>query len=313
MEHILDLSRTFARETVWPRFERAFPQAAGRAAMGLVGNGSECFGYDDEQSRDHDCGVDVCLWLAEEDRHLIPEVEALRLDALATLPAELRRSPSAYGAAPRTMTVGDFYRMHVGFPEGPSTLDEWRSVPEYLLALAVNGEVFHDAAGTFTRTRERLLDYVPEDLRLKRLAARCMQIAQTGQYNLGRMAARGDWACVRDTAQRFTGAAVHIVYLLNRVYRPYYKWRYRRLLELPMGGMEMHGFALQLAQAPLACPEDAARLQQTVDGACVLLDRLLRDAGLAAPEDTFFTAHAEEIHARIRDPQLRALPIEYLV
>ena len=38
----------------------------GYLAMGLVGEGSECYGYDDELSQDHDFGPDFCIWIPEK-------------------------------------------------------------------------------------------------------------------------------------------------------------------------------------------------------------------------------------------------------
>ena len=43
----LELSRAFFLQYAQPELEQKFPQWAPHVAAGLVGNGSECFGYDD--------------------------------------------------------------------------------------------------------------------------------------------------------------------------------------------------------------------------------------------------------------------------
>lgn len=67
-----------------------FAEYETRIAVGVVGEGSECFGYDDEFSRDHDFGYGVCLWLTDEDYNVIaPELSASYYGVLRDFESEL--------------------------------------------------------------------------------------------------------------------------------------------------------------------------------------------------------------------------------
>lgn len=50
----LELSKQYYETYGKPMIAGQFPEYESRIAVGLVGQGSECFGYDDESSRDHD-------------------------------------------------------------------------------------------------------------------------------------------------------------------------------------------------------------------------------------------------------------------
>ena len=59
----MELARGYYEECARDQIAATFPQYAGRIAVGLVGEGSECYGYDDSYSQDHDFGPGFCLWL----------------------------------------------------------------------------------------------------------------------------------------------------------------------------------------------------------------------------------------------------------
>ena len=50
----LELSKLYFENIYLPELRKEFPELLERMAVGLAGEGSECFGYDDEISRDHD-------------------------------------------------------------------------------------------------------------------------------------------------------------------------------------------------------------------------------------------------------------------
>lgn len=308
----LELSRAFFLQYAQPELEQKFPQWAPHVAAGLVGNGSECFGYDDEISKDHDWGIDFYLWVTEEKREAIPVLAAWKRNLLERHPEVERRQQSAYGAQVGVSTVDDYYRRLIGFPRGPETIAQWRAVPQENLAMAVNGAVFRDPAGQFTAVRAHLLEHhYPRDLRLKKIAAKCMAIAQTGQYNFDRCRKRRDWVTLRTVLARFQSETIALVFLLNRVFQPYYKWEFRRMTELPILGERIGSGLRELAERSGLNELELDRQKAVIMEICAQLKGELRRQGLSDSDDWFLASHGESVQSRIGDVRLRSLPAQF--
>ena len=191
----MELSRRYYESHCAAVLRKDFPELAGRIAAGLAGEGSECLGFDDKISRDHDWGAAICLWLTAEDYGAYGSRLQKALDSLGrqeshSMPIR-RESPMAAGRS-GVMEISEFYFRHIGFSDAPQTLIDWMYIPEERLATVVSGEVFTDPLGKFSDVRKRLLAFYPEDVRRKKLAARLAVMAQAGQYNLPRCFSRGE-------------------------------------------------------------------------------------------------------------------------
>jgi hypothetical protein len=305
---LLRLSRDYFESIALPSLRAELPELLPHLAAGLVGNGSECFGYDDEISRDHDWGVDFFVWVT--DNAQVPALAEWKRKLFENHPPEFPRTRSEYGARVTVQTCGEFYADLLGVSDVPRTLTEWRRAPEENFAMATNGAVFLDNAGEFTRIRDELLAYYPEDLRRKRISYRCMALAQTGQYNLDRCVRRGDFVTARTVLARFTDSAIAMAFLLNRRYRPYYKWAFRATRDLPTLGGALAPLLQSIAAAPNFNGAAYAELQRDIAAVCELIAAELRAQGLAASDDWFLTAQGEEVRASIEDEFLRGLPAQ---
>lgn len=205
-----------------------FPEYEGKIAVGLAGEGSDCFGFDDLTSMDHDFGPAFCMWVTEETFDEIGEQLQKEYEALPAYLHGIRRDIRPMGQG-RTgvIVISDFYRKYTGFPEGPESENDWLSTDEWKLAAAVNGEVFADPEGIFTTIRNRLTAYYPEKVWKRRLAQKLALMAQSGQYNYARLMGRQDPASAQFAKNQFVKDALEFVYLINRCYAPYYKWLFK--------------------------------------------------------------------------------------
>ena len=232
----LELSRAFYESYGAPLLHEQFPEQEGLVAVGLLGSGSECLGFDDEVSQDHDFEPGFCLLLPGED--VIDRRTAFLLErAYAKLPKAFmgfKRSAVAPvgGARHGVLRTADFFTEKVGAPDGILTMDQWLKLPQQALLEATAGEIFRDDLGEVTAIRTAL-SAMPEDVRRKRLAGHLLIMAQAGQYNYLRCLKHGEPAAGQLAVNEFVKSCIEVVFLLNKAYAPYYKWSFRALRRLP--------------------------------------------------------------------------------
>lgn len=305
----LDISRKFYLKYGKPMLEEQFSDVLDRIAVGLAGEGSECYGFDDELSRDHDFDAGFCLWITEKDERDF----GFKLErAYSKLPKEFmglkRSSVSPVGGNRHgVITVEEFYTRHLGAPTAPDTYERWLYTPSCSLAAASNGEVFKDDLGEFSLVRNRLLQGYPEDIRKKKLAAHLIFMAQAGQYNYHRCIKRGERGAAQLAVFEFVKHTISAVYLLNNSYEPFYKWAYRGLLKLSILGNI--GDSLQVmteldntdlnVEIKLAVIEDIASL--------IIAE--LQNQGLTKAICTDLEKHAYSVLDGVKDNRLRNMHI----
>ena len=333
----LDLSRRYWEAYGKPLLDGRYSRFRDRIAVGLAGHGSECYGFDDDISHDHDFGPGFCLWLTAEDYAVIGadlqhDYEGLPESFMGFGPRV--RTPRAQGQGRRVgvFEIGDFFESLTGLREAPSAdkPHEWLMLDEPTLAAATNGRVFRDPYGMFSRTRRGFM-LMPDDVRLSLISRRLGMMAQSGQYNLPRMLERGDPAGAWLSIGQFVDATSSLVFLLNNPasvgYLPYYKWRFAALRRLSkrMGSVLPQVAAglediMRLSSA--ACyagvgfgeggkgaSTSMAAVRKHVENICADVASELRREGLSESTETFLEWQRPYVESRITSdsPLLRSL------
>ena len=281
-------------------------------AIGLVGCGSECLGFDDEISQDHDFEPSFCIFLPDED--IVSRRDAFLLErAYAKLPGEFmgfkRQKYDAVGGNRHgVIRMSEFFAEKCGLPDGNLSKRDWFSVPEQSLAEATDGEVFFDGLSRFSEIRARL-SYFPEDVRVKKLAGNLLLMAQSGQYNYERCIARGDTAAAQLAVIEFVKAAIHAIFLLNKGYMPYYKWTFRALRELPILSHLSTDLEYLISSGNTA--DEAQKKTEFIERIALDIIAKLRADSLTDFCRDDLEGHAYSVNNKIHDPEIRNLHILY--
>ncbi|MCR4668264.1 MAG: DUF4037 domain-containing protein [Clostridia bacterium] len=303
----LDISREYYEEFGRPMLERDFPELMPYLAAGLFGSGSECLGYDDDVSLDHDMEPGFMLLLPGEE--IVDRKAEFALErAYSALPKEymgLKRPLLAPvgGARKGVMRTDDFFGGKLG---DEFTLESWLRVPSYSLLEVTNGELFFDGYGEVTELRKRLSAY-PEDIRRKKLAGNLLMMGQSGQYNFNRCMLHGEKGAAQFAAIEFAKHAMETVFLLNGRYMPFYKWAFRAMRELPKLSIEA-----ELLEYLITTDNDGSLAEdkyQVMEGIAADVIDELNEQGLTKAVCMDLEKHAYSVNDGISDGAIRNMNI----
>ncbi len=316
----LDLCRRYYEEYGKPMISEKFQDYESLIAVGLVGKGSDCFGFDDMQSRDHDFGPRFQMWVTKK---VYDEIGAALQSAYEELPKSFMgvdRIETLHGRdRAGVMVIEDFYKNTLGTDligklaennedlngENFNTIKCWLATQDYALAASVNGEVFRDDEGIFTRYRNRLLAYYPKPVWYRKVAQTCAFFSQNGQYNLSRMQRRGQFVAAQLAKAECMKQAMTLNYLLNKKYAPHDKWLFKGMPDNPEMRINEEGIinesVASLVEKIGMLPVDKAHereLATAVESLAVIFANELEKQNMVGACDLYLDACTAELTAK---------------
>lgn len=229
----MSLAKEYYEECFAPLLKESLPDYLDKIAVGLVGRGSECFGFDDASSMDHDWGPGLCIWVSKETYAEIGK----KLESIyVNLPTEFNGLSFAAKVSKHkrkgVFIIEDFFKELLGFwPIG----DNYPLIPDFAMATAVNGEIFTDKEGAFTKIYNELKAGYPEGYLYKKLAESAAKFSQCAQYNAPRMLKRRDEVSASIMLSDGIKEAMKLAHHIERKYPPHDKWLYKSTSQLENG------------------------------------------------------------------------------
>lgn len=310
----LELSEKFYYEYGEKMLKENFADIEKYLAVGLAGSGSECFSYDDEVSQDHDFEPGFCIFIPDES--IIDSKTEFQLErAYAKLPKEFmgyKRSPlnPVGGNRHGVIRISKFFESKTGDANADIPTVGWFCIAEQFPLEATNGKVFCDNYGLLTQLREKIA-YMPEDVRLKKLAGNLLLMAQSGQYNYARCIRRGETAAAQLAVNEFVNTTLRVIFLLNKKYMPYYKWTFRALRELE----KLNGLYddLEYLISSGNNEKESAEKQEMIERISEKVIAELSAQKLTRVDSPDLERHAYSVNDMIKDPEMRNQNILYAV
>jgi hypothetical protein len=135
-----------------------------------------------------------------------------------------------------------------------------------------------------------------------------MTAGQSGQYNFLRSLRRKEYIAAHHALSLFIRDSISLIFLLNRRYKPFYKWMHRGLIDLPILGSAVYSIYefLVMSDIKIAGPDEIYNKIETISK---LIIKEVKKLGLSKLDSDFLCDHGPVIQSKIKDSYLRSLHV----
>lgn len=283
-------------------------------AFAKVGEGSECFGFDDVLSKDHDFGPGFCVFVTRKQYEAYGSLLEKIYDGL---PEHFRgfSKPKKLEGKPRNgiIVIEDFFARILSLNKAETeylmehhTLTEeiWLRLEDWQLRTVTNGEIFEGKTAVFGEIYQNLKNGYPETVRKRKLSQLLGMICQTGQYNYQRLMIRNDIYGAELMLHRFCENVIRFLYLINKQYAPHDKW-----LMKEAEGLEKGQNILEITKELMLEKPDTAlykerdmvewigktnkedKILNKINQIAAVITELLKEEGLTESDDIYLESH----------------------
>lgn len=202
--------------------------------------------------------------------------------------------------------ISEFLKEKIGTSVANMTYLDWLHIPEQSALEVTNGKLFCDNYGKMTDIREKL-SYMPEDIRLKKLAGNLLIMCQSGQYNYERCIKRKETGSAQLALFEFVKSTMNVIFLLNKKYTPYYKWTFKALRELKI--LSNLSSNLEYLISSKNSDTESLKKKRIIKEICTQIITELNLQALSKNQSEILEAHAYTVNNKISFPEIRNLHI----
>jgi hypothetical protein len=136
-------------------------------------------------------------------------------------------------------------------------------------------------------------------------------MAQSGQYNYARCMRREEYVAARLAEARFINDTISMVFLLNKQYKPFYKWMHRAVKQLPILGDAIYELFDDLVADPGEKQGEVIYAEKggLMEEACGLVIGELKRQRLSDSGSDFLLDHGPIVQTKIEDARIRSMNV----